>query len=175
MNNYNLEYIYNNIGNAVEIDIEDIRSTLKNKINENIEIYKKTITNIKSEKTCKNLKHPLKIKLKPSEFRLYGMSQNNKIKYTNNHLFKEIDKYIYKQKWSRLSQQHKIIKIKEYIEIKILNTSNKKKILEKIEQLIIENKFKTKKYIIYDQNTEQIINMPVLKFDDEKNKYIINE
>lgn len=66
----------------------------------------------------------------------------------------------YKKPWNKLSVYHKMIKINEYI----TNTyGDKPSLVEKIEALINQKKMNSTKFVVYDPNTEKILQIPVIK------------
>ena len=83
------------------------------------------------------------------------------------------DDYLYKKPWTRISQIHKIIKVKEFVnKLQIVDENNKKYIESKIISLI-KSKILTKKdKVIYDKINGKIISIPDLSFN--KGKYDIN-
>ena len=74
--------------------------------------------------------------------------------------------------WKKLEKEVQINKVKEYIIKKEINLHQD--IQENLFKLIEEGKIKSKKYIEYDKIMERIIDMPVLKFDEKLDKYIVN-
>ncbi len=86
-------------------------------------------------------------------------------------MFKEIDKYTYKKQWNKLASFHKIVKIKEYIKETILDEQIQDEIILKLSKYAEENSINSKKYIIYDPNTEKILSMPCLVIDIDKKTY----
>jgi hypothetical protein len=95
---------------------------------------------------------------------------------TNNKIIKEIvysDDYLYKKPWTRISEVHKIIKVKEFVnKLQIIDQNNKEFIESKIISLI-KSKILTKKdKVIYDKINGKIISIPDLSFN--KGKYNIN-
>ena len=79
------------------------------------------------------------------------------------------DDYLYKKQWTKLSNIHKIIKIKEFVsKLLIDNESNKETLKDNLVQLI-HNKYLTKKdKVKYDMVNGRIIAIPVLNFKDGK-------
>jgi hypothetical protein len=82
------------------------------------------------------------------------------------------DDYLYLKPWVKLTTIHKIIKIKEYINMLLINDEKDKNELK--EKLIdmVKNKIITKKdSILYDSTKGKIISIPNLQFIN--GKYII--
>jgi hypothetical protein len=92
---------------------------------------------------------------------------------TKDELFKNIDKYIFKKQWNKLNSVHKKIKIKEYVLEKYSTYDFHQEIIGKLDTLINEDKINTKKYVIYDPNSEKILSIPILTVDPKKNQYMI--
>ena len=86
-------------------------------------------------------------------------------------MFKEIDKYTYKKQWNKLAAFHKIVKIKEYIKETVLDETMQDEIILKLSKYTEENSINSKKYIVYDPNTEKILSMPCLVIDIDKKTY----
>ena len=83
------------------------------------------------------------------------------------------DDYLYKKPWTRISEIHKIIKVKEFVnKLQIVDENNKKYIESRIISLI-KSKILTKKdKVIYDKVNGKIISIPDLSYN--KGKYNIN-
>jgi len=91
-----------------------------------------------------------------------------------NNIFNNVDKYIFQQPWKKLSEHHKTIKLKEFVEDRYLNKTNeenqeKKDLEEKLINALKKNKLPDK-YIVYDQIQSKIIEIKILQKDSE-NKY----
>jgi len=74
--------------------------------------------------------------------------------------------------WKKLEKEVHIVKVKEYIMKKEFYLDGD--IQENLFKLVEEGKIKSKKYIEYDKIMERIIDMPILKFDEKLDKYIVN-
>ena len=83
------------------------------------------------------------------------------------------DEYLYLKLWTKLSAIHKIIKIKEYVNmLSIKNDKDKDELKEKLIDLV-KNKIITKKdTVLYDSIKGKIISIPNLQFLN--GKYIFN-
>ena len=127
------------------------------------------------------------IERKDLDYRLDELN-NKLIEHTNNtiisekkneeeskkNIFQQNNEYMYKKPWNKLSEVHKIIKIKEYVKNQ-LGIIDKKYETELIKQLTkyIKNKILSKKKSVnYDMYKAKIISIPSLKYDG--NKYIID-
>ncbi len=83
------------------------------------------------------------------------------------------DDYLYKKSWSRLSQIHKIIKIREFISKLFIEKNEDKINLEKKLTKLIKNKKLTKKdKVNYNSVKGIIISIPDLEYNN--GKYSIN-
>ena len=80
-----------------------------------------------------------------------------KIKDENN------EDYYYKKPWNKLNIIHKKIKIKEYINSLTLTQDKKKKLIEKLLNLLKEKKLNKKNDVDYDVTNGKIISITILK------------
>lgn len=81
------------------------------------------------------------------------------------------DDYLYRKPWNRLTEIHKIIKIREFVEklnCSDENISNLKKILEK---MVYEKKLTKKNTVVYDSKEGHIISIPILTY--KNGEYVI--
>lgn len=81
------------------------------------------------------------------------------------------DDYLYRKPWNRLTEIHKIIKIREFVEklnCSNENISNLKKILEK---MVYEKKLTKKNTVVYDSKEGHIISIPILTY--KNGEYVI--
>ena len=79
--------------------------------------------------------------------------------------------YLYLKPWSKLTQIHKVIKIKEFVNnLDISNQTEKENFKDKLIDQIKEKKTKNK--INYDETKGKILSISNLSF--ENNKYILN-
>lgn len=79
--------------------------------------------------------------------------------------------YLYLKPWSKLTQIHKVIKIKEFINsLDIIDQNDKENIKDQLINQIKEKKTKNK--INYDDTKGKILSVSNLSF--ENNKYILN-
>ena len=118
------------------------------------------------------------------EEKLLKLSQNSEIKNTNiitsnisntespTTSTQYTDDYLYLKPWVKLNTIHKIIKIKEYINMLLINDEKDKNQLKEKLINMIKNKIITKKdSILYDSTKGKIISIPNLQFIN--GKYII--
>jgi len=113
------------------------------------------------------------------EEKLLKLSENSKIKNTipNNTespttSTQYTDDYLYLKPWVKLNTIHKIIKIKEYINMLLINDENEKNELKEKLINMIKTKIITKKdSILYDSTKGKIISIPNLQFIN--GKYVI--
>lgn len=94
-------------------------------------------------------------------------SINDKKKSSMEEMYIEIEKYIYKKPWGRLSQYHKMEKIKEYMEEHEKDPVRRKKIVKEMEEYIYSKRLGSKKSVVYDPKIERIIKIPALKYGDD--------
>jgi len=79
--------------------------------------------------------------------------------------------YLYLKPWSKLTQIHKVIKVKEFVNnLDIINQSEIEILKDNIINQIKEKKIKNK--INYDETKGKILSISNLSFDN--NKYILN-
>lgn len=88
-------------------------------------------------------------------------------------LYTYIDKQIYKQTWTKLTKDQKIIKIKEFVKDTINDSEERESIENELIQLINKGKLKTIRDVTYDSEQSKIITISVLKKVNEK--YIIDK
>ncbi|ARF09244.1 hypothetical protein Catovirus_2_193 [Catovirus CTV1] len=101
----------------------------------------------------------------------FGTRQHNEsVKEKREKMFNDIDKAVFKQKWSKLSDHHKEIKIKEYIDQKYEKHKNKNQLTELLLSSLKEGKFKTDKFIKYDPRRSNITEICHL-VESEENFY----
>jgi len=79
------------------------------------------------------------------------------------------DDYLYKKSWNRISEIHKIIKIKEFVSKLLIENNDDKKSLElKLIKLIKNKKLTKKDKIKYNSIKGRIISIPDLEYYDGK-------
>ena len=88
-------------------------------------------------------------------------------------MFDDWNKYIYKKPWDKLYVDHKMSKMKEFIDNNYKNDKFYNKLLNDVENLIYKNKLK-KRHVIYDYTKEEIESIPALKINDDKENFEIN-
>lgn len=83
------------------------------------------------------------------------------------------DDYLYQKTWTKVSQIHKIIKIKEFVNKLLINDENEKdKLIAQLSDLVRKKILTKKNTVNYDSIKGRIISIPNLKY--EKNKYFYN-
>lgn len=87
-------------------------------------------------------------------------------------MFENIDKQLYNKPWHHLKPFHRMVKIKEYLNVTIDDNNIKSKLEKEINNLIFSNKLNTKKYVVYDHNLEKIVSFPALDTDNYTIKHI---
>lgn len=136
-----------------------IKACEKNGLNKDLLEYKKSKLLEDSETNATN------IKKSNSNLSLNNSESPSKEQYS--------DEYLYLKLWTKLSTIHKIIKIKEYVNMLLItNTKDKDELKEKLIELV-KNKTITKKdTVLYDSTKGRIISIPNLQFLN--GKYIFN-
>ena len=102
---------------------------------------------------------------------------NDSISQNNSSESQEIvysDDYLYKRPWTKLSNIHKIIKLKEFISKLLIDNQNEKDTLKKEVVKLIHCKVLTKKdKVKYDSIKGRVIAIPMLTY--KNNKYQIKK
>ena len=82
------------------------------------------------------------------------------------------DDYLYQKTWIKLTPIHKIIKIKEFVNMLLINDENEKQLLKDKLVNMIKNKTLTKKEaVMYDSVKGKIISIVDLQY--KNGKYVI--
>jgi len=136
-----------------------IKACDKNGLNKDLLEYKKSKLSEESEINATNIKKC------NSNLSLHNSDSPSKEQYS--------DEYLYLKLWTKLSAIHKIIKIKEYVNMLLItNVKDKDELKEKLIDLV-KNKILTKKdTVLYDSTKGRIISIPNLQFLN--GKYIFN-
>lgn len=160
---------YNNIFEPVfyknDFILDNDHELLKKLINVNrhllllMDINAKTNNIIKCDIQLKNLEN--------QNFPTNITDQENKKQLMIN----EMEKYIYKKQWNKLTPFHKAVKIKEYMSEHYLEHPLKKSIINELVDYVEAGKLNTKKFVIYNPNEEKILKLPCLTINDNKNTY----
>ena len=134
-----------------------------------IKYCKKTNTNYTAfEKVVKDLKN-INNTITESETQLSQTQNDNK---NNSSESKEViysDDYLYKKQWTKLSNVHKIIKIKEFVSKLLIDNKEDKNILKKELIHLVKTRYLTKKdKVKYDSIKGKVIAIPVLSFKNGK-------
>jgi hypothetical protein len=80
------------------------------------------------------------------------------------------DDYLYQKTWTKVSQIHKIIKIKEFVSKLLINKEeDKEKLIQQLSDLVRKKVLTKKTTVNYDSIKGRIISIPNLKY--EKNNY----
>ena len=102
---------------------------------------------------------------------------SNAEKDSNNTETKEVvysDDYLYKKPWTKLSNVHKIIKIKEFVSKLLIDDKRDKDELNKELTKLVKTRFLTKKdKVKYDSIKGKVIAIPILTF--KSGKYLIKK
>jgi hypothetical protein len=82
------------------------------------------------------------------------------------------DDYLYKKQWNKLTAIHKKIKVKEFVNMLLIdNDSEKDEIRNKLSMLIDKKELTKKEAVIYDSSKGLIVSIPLLKFTN--GKYVV--
>tara|TARA_B100000900_G_C20457954_1_gene665953 strand:- start:152 stop:679 length:528 start_codon:yes stop_codon:yes gene_type:complete len=174
----NIEELSNSINiNYIKNLIQQIKSN-EDKYEPNI--YSNKIINM--EEIISNLKQSNNITSSETENR---QIVNNSKSITDNVFHKEnsesvsennefSDDYLYKKPWTKLSNIHKIIKIKEFVQKLIINKDEDREKLKESLVNLVNKKVLTKKDMVkYDALNARIIGIPNLKFSNGKYHIIL--
>jgi hypothetical protein len=88
-------------------------------------------------------------------------------------MYKDIDKQIYEQRWTKLTKAQKIVKIKEFLKSNISDSEERKNIETELIQLVNNGRLRTIRDVTYDSKQSKIITISILKFND--GKYLIDK
>lgn len=167
----NIEELSNSINiNYIKNLIQQIKS---NEDKYEPDIYSNKIINM--EEIISNLKESNNITSSETENR---QIVSNSKSITDNVFHKEnsesisennefSDDYLYKKPWTKLSNIHKIIKIKEFVQKLIINKDEDREKLKESLVNLVNKKVLTKKDMVkYDALNARIIGIPNLKFSN---------
>nr|QBK88485.1 MAG: hypothetical protein LCMiAC01_01620 [Mimivirus LCMiAC01] len=90
-------------------------------------------------------------------------------------MFNKIDKFVYRNTWYRLNNIYKLNKIKEYLNENIKDSDERTDILEKLTEMVNNNKLGTKKTVDYDPDKEKINSISVLEYNKKKKKFMLKK
>lgn len=152
------------------MNIEKLSNNLEIKYYKNIINYckKSNIEHIKFENKLKQMKN-LELSISESET-VESVNENENKNNTSES--KEIvysDDYLYKRKWTKLSNVHKIIKVKEFVSKLLIDDKNDKDNLKNELIDLIKTRYLTKKdKVKYDETKGKVIAIPILTFKNGK-------
>lgn len=92
---------------------------------------------------------------------------------TKESIFDEVEKYMFKKPWNRMSLFHRMAKINEYLNEHMDDDAVKKDLSKKFSKEINDKKLGTKKYVEYDPKEEKILSIPCLIYNEDTNSYSI--
>lgn len=101
------------------------------------------------------------------------IEQQTTIEQQRENMTKEMSQYVFRKQWNKLYEIHKVIKIKEFVKENVKDQKMQIEITEKLVEHIGNGMINTKKYVVYDPNTEKILTLPCLTVDEEKKAYQI--
>lgn len=102
---------------------------------------------------------------------LNNKTSEESVKIKKNKMFEDIDIQVYNQKWSKLDNYHREVKIKEYIKREYNDHKYKEQLLEILLEKLNDNKLKTRKYIRYDSSKAEITSINNLEENDDGFKF----
>ena len=147
---------YSNLINNLEIKYLNNIINYGNKNNRNIDLAKETKENLEDKN---------KLFIPQSE------SENDKI-LTNIKIVNYSDDYLYQKSWTKISQIHKIIKIKEFVNKLLINKEEyKDELIEKLSDLVRKKVLTKKNSVNYDSIRGSIISIPNLVFKKDRYSY----
>jgi len=88
-------------------------------------------------------------------------------------IINEIEKYVYKKQWNKLTAFHKIVKINQFMTENYPDDPFHKSITDNLIKYIEDGKINTKKFVVYDPNLEKILSLPCLNIDKGKQTFNI--
>jgi len=154
------------------MNLEILKKTLEeNYYNNLLEYHKKTNTNEDLIVDGKNL---CKIEESLSDTDNNIITKTNSSETPQNTDVSYSDDYLYKKPWAKLSNIHKIIKLKEFISKLLINDKDEMEILKnKITKLVQDKTLTKKDKVKYDDIKGRVIAIPILTF--KNGKYQINQ
>ena len=156
-----------------ETNLESIESNLQIKYLNNLisacSRYNINSDNIKKE--LHNLDGENNITINNNETQNVSITEKEVVKDNEKHVTEtETIDYLYLKPWSKLTQIHKVIKIKEFVNnLGITNNIEKEKLKDGLIDQVKEKKSKNK--VNYDETKGKILSISNLSFDN--NKYIL--
>ena len=99
--------------------------------------------------------------------------KENKEDESTKNIFQQNNEYMYKKPWNKLSEVHKIIKIKEYVtnQLGIIDKKYENELIKNLTKYIKDKILSKKKSVNYDMYKAKIISIPSLKYNGTK--YVI--
>jgi hypothetical protein len=120
------------------------------------------------------------------EKKLYELKENDNTISESNQSLKKVsdssvespkeqqycDDYLYQKPWTKLTPIHKIIKIKEFVNLLLINDESDKQVIKEKLVDMVKTKILTKKdMVLYDMIKGRIISIPMLQY--QNGKYLI--
>ena len=99
-----------------------------------------------------------------------NVNDKNEKKYDD--FFNDVMSDVYLKKWIKLNIIHKKFKLEEYVNKKIKNKNENKKIINHLINML--NNKNINKYIDYNESLGYINNITILKKNEETNSYFIS-
>lgn len=164
-------------------DINNIQSTLENiyygnliKAVEKSSLYseddmKKKVEMLESKIDIKKEEKPKKVSQTSSEKKPVVLMPKNISSQSLSEMSPSYnDDYLYQKPWTKLTQIHKIIKIKEFVNNKLLIDDDKEKQLlrDKLVEMVKMKELTKKESIMYDSVKGIVISIPCLEYKNGK-------
>ena len=86
----------------------------------------------------------------------------------------KIEDYAYRKPWNKLTKEQRLIKLNEFLDDFIKDSLNSKIVKNKILEQFKKNKLNSANIVNYEPFSSKIIGINNLRYDTEKNKYILN-
>lgn len=86
----------------------------------------------------------------------------------------KIEDYAYRKPWNKLTKEQRLIKLNEFLDDFIKDSLNSKIVKNKILEQFKKNKLNSANVVNYEPFSSKIIGINNLRYDTEKNKYILN-
>lgn len=133
--------------------LETIKKNIENEYHTNVVEYSE-----KSGVNCDKIKEQLK---KTSEW-----LQKKKIDTMLSESETEsgtVEDFYYKKPWNKLQEVHKIIKMREFIDMLMCSKEDAYKIKKRLEKMIKDKRLTKKGTVLYDEKNGKVVSIPILK------------
>lgn len=142
------------------------------KKNMELNYYKNLLKALKKSKLDYHFLYDLIKKINNETEKIY-LSETEKTETENNETLIYSEDYLYKKPWTKLSEVHKIIKLREFVNKLLIENDDKKKQLKiKLKQLVKKKVLTRKNTVKYDSNKGRVISIPSLIY--QNGEYLID-